>query len=57
MDSYSHHVVVVRRWWSAIVTSYCCGQGLVVHVSGQLRPRFFEEPFRRAFGKTQLLIY
>ena len=26
----SHHVAVVRGWWSAIVTSCCCGQGLVV---------------------------
>ena len=26
----SHHVAVVRGWWSAIVSSCCCGQGLVV---------------------------
>ena len=26
----SHHVAVVRGWWSTIVTSCCCGQGLVV---------------------------
>ena len=26
----SHHVAVVRGWWSAIVSSGCCGQGLVV---------------------------
>ena len=41
--SYSHHVAVVRGWWSAILimllwsgvggelfSSCCCGQGLVV---------------------------
>ena len=28
--SHSHHVAVVRGWWSAIVTSCCCGQGLMV---------------------------
>ena len=27
----SHHVVVVRGWWSGIVTSCYCGQGLVVN--------------------------
>ena len=26
----SHHVAVVKSWWSAILTSCCCGQGLVV---------------------------
>ena len=29
--SHSHHVAVVRGWWSTIVTSCCCGQGLVVN--------------------------
>ena len=28
----SHHVVVVRGWWSGIVTSCYCGQGLVVEL-------------------------
>ena len=26
----SHQIAVVRGWWSAIATSCCCGQGLVV---------------------------
>ena len=30
---FSHHVAVVRGRWSAIVTSCCCGQGLVVSYS------------------------
>ncbi|MCV6577215.1 MAG: hypothetical protein OIF58_15940, partial [Cohaesibacter sp.] len=29
-DLLSYHVAVVRGWWSAIVSSDCCGQGLVV---------------------------
>ena len=29
----SHQIAVVRSWWSAIVSSDCCGQGLVVSYS------------------------
>ena len=60
----SHHVAVVRGWWSAIVTSCCCGQGLVVSychimllwsgVGGQLLSRSLEGPFRGAFGKKNM---
>ena len=57
----SYHLAVVRGWWSAIISSCCCGRGLVVGhwiiillwsvVGGQLRARSLEGPFRGAFGK------
>ena len=53
---FSHHVGMVKGWWSAILTSCCCGQGLVVHVGGQLRTRSLEEPFRGAFGKNKEIL-
>ena len=61
-DLLSHHVAVVRGWWSAfggqllsyhLLWSGVGGQLLSYHVGGQYCTSSLEGPFRGAFGKKR----
>ena len=63
-DLLSHHVAVVRGWWSAfggqllsyhLLWSGVGGQLLSYHVGGQYCTSSLEGPFRGAFGKNNVV--